>query len=697
VDNKNFLFELGTEEIPAAYINNAVQKLEEGITQALKDNKLTYKELKVYSTPRRMALLINSLQSKQADEIIEKVGPAKKIAVDENGELTKPGMGFVKGAKASVEDVFFKETAKGEYIAVKTEIKGQTIEELLPEIIKAAITKINYPKSMRWGSEKTYFARPIRWILCLINNKVLDLEFAGVKTDRKSFGNRFYKQKEAVEINSPDEYLQKLRDHFVIADRDERKMMIRKQMEDLYQNNEESILEDERLLEQVTDLVEYPNAVIASFDKKYLSLPEKIISSTLSQNQKYFAVHDKNDKLSNNFVFISNGDPDHADIIRHGNEKVVQARLEDASFYYEEDTKNSLETYVDKLGEVLFQAQLGTVLEKTERIQEISKYICGELGIGEAEQTKVLRAAYLCKADLVCLMLGEKEFTRLQGYIGMHYALHSGEDKDVALAIYEHYSPRGQNDALPSNIISAIVAIADKIDTVCGIIGVDMIPTGSQDPFALRRSANGVVQIIEDHMMDIDLLALVDFVFGLLSAKLKEQNHNLQIVKDFMQQRMHWLMEQKGFAYDLIDSLSHIEWSNILDIKTRLADLKEFREKGDFIKLVLGFKRVSNIIEKDKTEKKVDKKYMEEQAEIDLYENHIVLKEKLSNYLQAKDYRGALAELLPFSQYIDKFFDDVLVNCEDEAVKTNRYALLKAIRLSFLDIADISKIVIENN
>ena len=208
MDNKNFLFELGTEEIPAAYINNAVQKLEEGITQALKDNKLTYKELKVYSTPRRMALLINSLQSKQADEIIEKVGPAKKIAVDENGELTKPGMGFVKGAKASVEDVFFKETAKGEYIAVKTEIKGQTIEELLPEIIKAAITKINYPKSMRWGSEKTYFARPIRWILCLINNKVLDLEFAGVKTDRKSFGNRFYKQKEAVEINSPDEYLQ---------------------------------------------------------------------------------------------------------------------------------------------------------------------------------------------------------------------------------------------------------------------------------------------------------------------------------------------------------------------------------------------------------------------------------------------------------------------------------------------------------
>ncbi|MDX9869120.1 MAG: glycine--tRNA ligase subunit beta, partial [Candidatus Cloacimonadales bacterium] len=260
-----------------------------------------------------------------------------------------------------------------------------------------------------------------------------------------------------------------------------------------------------------------------------------------------------------------------------------------------------------------------------------------------------------------------------------------------------HYSPRGQNDALPTSQIGAIVAIADKIDTVCGIIGADMIPTGSQDPFALRRSANGVVQIIQDRQMDINVIELVDFVFALLTDKLKERDHNINIVKDFVQQRMHWLMEQNGFAYDLIDSLSHIEWTNILDIMRRLEDLQEFRQKDDFIKLVLGFKRVSNIIEKDKAENKIDEALLQAGAEKELYQYFIALKNKLHAYLKKKEYRNALAELLPFSQYIDKFFDDVLVNCEDEQVKVNRYALLKAIRMSFLEIADISKIVIEND
>jgi len=697
VNNKDFLFELGTEEIPAGYIGNAVQKLEEVITQALSEYKLSYEKIDKYSTPRRMAIMIKALQTRQTDEIIEKVGPAKKIAVDAEGNLTKPGMGFVQGAKASQDDVFFKETPKGEYIAVRMEIKGKSAEELLPEIIKTAISKTNYPKSMKWGAGKTYFARPIRWMLCLLDNKILDIEYAGVKASNQSYGNRFYQQKEALLIDDLKRYLEILRENFVIAERDERKQMISEQMVALYQNNDHQIMEDLRLLEQVTDLVEYPTAVIASFNEKYLSLPEKIITSTLSQNQKYFAVLDKDNKLSNNFVFISNGDPQHSDIIRKGNEKVVQARLEDASFYYAEDVKKSLDTYVEKLKDVVFQAQLGTVFEKTERIGAICQYICEKLALESTEKRRVMRAAYLCKADLVSLMLGEKEFTKLQGYIGMHYALHSGEDEAVALAIYEHYSPRGQNDALPTSQIGAIVAIADKIDTVCGIIGADMIPTGSQDPFALRRSANGVVQIIQDRQMDINVIELVDFVFALLTDKLKERDHNINIVKDFVQQRMHWLMEQNGFAYDLIDSLSHIEWTNILDIMRRLEDLQEFRQKDDFIKLVLGFKRVSNIIEKDKAENKIDEALLQAGAEKELYQYFIALKNKLHAYLKKKEYRNALAELLPFSQYIDKFFDDVLVNCEDEQVKVNRYALLKAIRMSFLEIADISKIVIEND
>jgi len=695
VNKKHFLFELGTEEIPAGYIANAIQKLEELITQSLSEYKLTYQQIITYTTPRRMALLIKYLQTQQADEIIEKTGPAKKIAMDENGQLTKPGMGFVQGAKARPEDVFIKETPKGEYIAVKVEIKGKDVQELLPDILKNAIDKIYFPKSMRWGSLCTAFARPIRWIITLLDQEIIPFEYAGIQAGNISQGNRFHQLESNTLIQSPDEYLNELRKVFVIADRDERKTMIREQMMALYKDSRYQIQEDQRLLEQVTDLVEYPTAVIASFEAKYLRLPEKIITSTLTQNQKYFAVLDEENKLTNYFVFISNGNPEHSDIIRIGNEKVVRARLEDAEFYYDEDLKKRLESYVQKLDSVVFQTKLGTLLEKTEHIKVISNYLCDQLNVDELTRTRVVRSAHLCKADLVTLMLGEKEFTKLQGYIGMNYARHSQEEEEVALAIYEHYMPRGQNDQLPSNLIGALVAMADKIDTVCGIIGVDLIPTGSNDPFALRRAANGVVQIAEAYQMDININELIRFAYGRLKDKLSSADHNLEIVLDFVKQRVRWLMEQNGFAYDLIDSLSHIEWNSLLDIKTRLTDLKEVKQKEDFIKLVLGFKRVSNIIEKSKTEKSVDVSLLQEDAEKELHQNYLVLEKSLGNMLEKKEYRNALNELLPFNRYIDSFFDKVLVNCEDAQVKENRYALLKAIRMLFLQIADISKIVIE--
>ncbi|MBP7563572.1 MAG: glycine--tRNA ligase subunit beta, partial [Candidatus Cloacimonetes bacterium] len=424
-------------------------------------------------------------------------------------------------------------------------------------------------------------------------------------------------------------------------------------------------------------------------------LPEKIITSTLTQNQKYFAVLDENNQLTNYFVFISNGNPEHSDIIRTGNEKVVRARLEDAEFYYDEDLKKRLEYYVQKLDSVVFQAKLGTLLEKTERIKAISNYLCDQLNVDELSRKQIVRAAHLCKADLVTLMLGEKEFTKLQGYIGMNYALHSQEEEVVAQAIYEHYMPRGQNDQLPANSISAIVAIADKIDTVCGIIGVDLIPTGSNDPFALRRAANGIVQIAEKYQMDFNINELIDFAYTQLKEKLQAETHNLDVVKDFIKQRVRWLMEQNGFEYDLIDSLNHVEWNSLLDIKTRLSDLKAVKQKDDFIKLVLGFKRVSNIIEKSKTNSLFNETLLQEDAEKALYENFVILQKSLTEKLQSKAYHLALNEILPFNSHIDHFFDCVLVNCEDIQIKENRYALLRMIRMLFLQIADISKIVTE--
>ncbi len=695
MNKKHFLFELGTEEIPAGYIGNAIQKFEELITQSLSENKLSYEQILTYTTPRRMAILVKDLQIQQADEIIEKTGPAKKIAMDDNGQLTKPGLGFVQGAKARPEDVFIKETPKGEYIAVKVEIKGKSVQDLLPEMLKNAIDKIYFPKSMRWGSLNIPFARPIRWIIALLDQEIIPFEYAGIKASNISQGNRFYQLESNTLISNPDQYLTQLRKVFVIADREERKGLISEQMTSLYKDSRFKIQEDQRLLDQVTDLVEYPTAVIASFEAKYLRLPEKIITSTLTQNQKYFAVLDENNQLTNYFVFISNGNPEHSDIIRTGNEKVVRARLEDAEFYYDEDLKKRLEYYVQKLDSVVFQAKLGTLLEKTERIKAISNYLCDQLNVDELSRKQIVRAAHLCKADLVTLMLGEKEFTKLQGYIGMNYALHSQEEEVVAQAIYEHYMPRGQNDQLPANSISAIVAIADKIDTVCGIIGVDLIPTGSNDPFALRRAANGIVQIAEKYQMDFNINELIDFAYTQLKEKLQSETHNLDVVKDFIKQRVRWLMEQNGFEYDLIDSLNHVEWNSLLDIKTRLSDLKAVKQKDDFIKLVLGFKRVSNIIEKSKTNSLFNETLLQEDAEKALYENFVILQKSLTEKLQSKAYHLALNEILPFNSHIDHFFDCVLVNCEDIQIKENRYALLRMIRMLFLQIADISKIVTE--
>jgi glycyl-tRNA synthetase beta chain len=696
VEAKNFLFEIGTEEIPAAYITPAIQKIEEIFKNALNEFKLEYKEIRTYSSPRRLSIYVNQLQAAQKDEIIEKVGPAKKIAFDESGKLTKPGMGFLQGAGASESAVFIKETPKGEYIAVKVEIKGKNTCELLPVIMKNCLEKTAFPKSMRWGSMDFAFARPIRWIISLWNEEIIDFEFCGIKSGNISQGNRFSKIINEIKINSADSYLEDLKTVHVIADREVRKRMIQDQMGEIMSASNFVIQEDLRLLDQVADLVEYPNAVVASYDAKYLRLPEKIITSTLTQNQKYFSVLDNNKNLSNYFVFISNGNPEYSEIIRIGNEKVVKARLEDAEFYYNEDSKKRLDSYVSKLAEVVFQTKLGTLLEKTNRIKEIANYLCEKLDLDVENKQKIIRAAHLSKADLVTLMLGEKEFTKLQGYIGMKYALLNGEDQDVANAIYEHYMPRGQNDNLPSTLCSAVVAIADKIDTLCGIIGVDLIPTGSNDPFALRRAANGVVQIIEEYKLNLNINELIDFCFELLKSKLSEPGHNLETVYDFMKQRVRWLMETNGFEYDVIDSMGHFRWDNLLEIKARLTDISSFKSNEEFIKLVLGFKRVSNIIEKQKNIGSVSEDLLREEAEKNLFEQYCLLKNRIDGLLREMNYTKALEQLLPFNKHIDNFFDKVLVNCEDTEIRDNRYALLSGIRSLFLNISDLSKIVIES-
>lgn len=693
MQRKDLLFEIGTEEIPAGYIAGAINKLVSYFESGLKEAKLEFNKITPYSTPRRLNIKITSLQTQQQDEIIERVGPAKTASYDEKGNLTKAALGFLKGAGAAEKDIFIKATPKGEKIAIKNEFKGKETTEILTRIIKDVIPKIPFPKSMKWGSGKLSFARPIRWLLVLYGENVIDLEINGIKSGNISYGNRFLKLENPVEIKNINEYKEKLKSAFVIPDREKRKKIICKQMDDLFMNLNEKVIENNKLLEIVTDLVEFPTAVIAEFDRKYLELPELVITSTLSEHQKYFAVTGNSEKLINKFVFVSNGNPENSDLIKLGNEKVIKARLEDAAFYYKEDTKQSLDSYVPKLKDVTFQEKLGSLFEKTERIINLTEYLCDELKIDKTIKKNSLRSAHLCKADLVTMMLGEKEFTKLQGYIGNKYALKSGLNPQISKAIEEHYM--NGNDENEMSVEGSLVAIADKMDTVCGIIGVDMIPTGSKDPFALRRAGNGIVQIIADKKFEINLHDLIDKAFNNLQTKLNEPDHNKDVVYDFFKQRVNWLLKQETIDYDIIESVMHIDHSNIPDLIHRAKALQNFKLKEDFIKLVLGFKRVSNIIAEAKEFDEINIKLFIEDTEKLLYEKCAILEKEINDLLPQKKYETILEKLVSYGVVIDKFFDDVLVNVEDNSLRRNRYNLLKKIRELFLKIADISRIVVE--
>jgi len=684
----DILFELGTEEIPSGYITPAKETFYNKILSLLKDYKLSFGSIKMYSTPRRLAFYISALQERQNDEIIERVGPSVKVAYDDKNNLTKAALGFLKSAGATEEDIYLKKTPKGEKIAVKKELKGKKALDILNEKLPEIIYKINFPKTMKWGAGGKSFARPIRWILALQNDKVWDFNLGKIKSSDITYGNRFLGLNKKITVKKIDEYEKVLEENFVIPDSDKRKNEIKSKIINLLRNTNLLMIENNQLINEVNNLIEFPTPVIAEFDRKYLKLPEKIIISTLSKNQKYFALQEKDGSLSEKFVFISNGNPDFSDIIKVGNQKVVKARLEDAEFYFNEDTKHSLEYYVPKLQDVLFHKEIGNLFEKTQRIVYLSKYISEKLQLETEKQKMITRAAYLCKADLVTHMLGEKEFTKLQGYIGSKYALISGEKPEVAKAILEHYMPKSKDGELPDSIVGAVVAIADKIDTVCSIFSVNQIPTGSNDPFALRRAAIGVVKIIDKFDMEFDIFELIDKSYSLLG---KSDNKN--DVYEFFKARIIWYLGFIGITYDIINSISHIRFSNIPDTKRKALAIKKYKTNKDFEKLVIAFKRVSNIIQDYKKQNPVvDETIFEKPQEKELYLQTIKLEETIYPLLQKKQYLQIMEELVRFSGVIDLFFDKVLVNTDDVKLKENRYALLSKIRKIFLNFADLNKL-----
>lgn len=690
---KDFLFELGVEEIPAGYIANIEKSIINRFENELKQAKLNYTQLASYTTPKRFAILVTDLEVEQQDEVVEKMGPATRIALAEDGSLTKAGQGFLRGAGCTEAESYIKETPKGSYIACKKEIKGKHVSQIITGFLPDLLTSLPCPKSMKWGESRISFARPIRNIVLMLDNEVIPFKYNNIASNRIVVGNRYLDLDICKEVLSPQEYLASLESISVIADRSLRVDKIKEQLKLLYQNSDKKIIEDNRLLELVVDLVEYPTAVVGYFEEKYLSLPDKIITSTISQNQKYFSVVNGDGSLSNEFVFISNGNPHFSDIIRKGNEKVIKARLEDAEFFFKEDTKHNLDTYVEKLKDVTFQADLGSTYEKVSRCLKIAEYIIDKLKLDNRDE--ILRTVLLAKADLVTLMLGEKEFTKLQGYIGMKYALLSGETESVSLGIYEHYMPRGQNDGLPTSVTGAVAAIADKLDTVCGIIGVDLIPTGSNDPFALRRAANGIVKILDDRDWKLDIFVLIDLALAQLKDKLKEENHNQDILYNFFQQRIKWLLEEEKIAYDVIDSVIDYDFTDIAEIKKRALAIQKFKGSADFEGLVLGYKRVSNILTKEDNFVGVETSLFEDNNEKSLYEYFHLHEREISDNLEKQNYAEAMQVLVSARALIDNFFDQVMVNVEDDKIKANRLNLLSYIKSSFIKIADLEKIVVE--
>lgn len=696
MNKSRLLIEIGCEELPEKQLDIAISSVQSQFKDFLSTTKLNCETFKVSGTPRRVYLDAQGLDCRQSDEEILKAGPAVSIAYTQDGQLSPAGMGFLKKSGANPEDVFIQETEKGSFIAVRFTKQGRESSELLRNWIPELITQIPFGKKMIWSTRDLSFSRPLRWILTLWQDKPLELEFYGVKCGNNTYGNRYLGLDDCISIESAESYLPALKERKVMADAEERKQSIISQLNGIFSGTSYSVIEDLRLVDTVSSLVEFPTAVIAEFEARYLSLPEKIIISTISQNQKYFSVKDAEGKLTNKFVFIANSDPACAELIRKGNEKVVNARLADALWYFNEDTKHPLEDWAQKLGDVVFQAKLGTMADKTERIIKLTELIADELKLSDEETAKAKRCAQLCKADLVTNMLGEKEFTKLQGYIGMQYANASGEDPEVAKGIYEHYMPRGSADELPETLTGSLAAIADKLDTVAGIIGIGLLPTGSGDPFALRRAANGIVQIISSRKWDIDLFALADRALELVSRQTETEGKVRENLYGFLDQRVVGLLKNNGIAYDVIDSVMHIDKSHINDLENRAEALNKLKSQPEFIHLVIGFKRVANIIAETTEFADFTIDLLTEDAEKELFFGLQTLHNEIDNALQDKDYSLALQYLIAYGKAIDDFFDAVLVNCEDTALRNNRHALLLKIKQEFLRVADLSLIVLES-
>ncbi|SHE62195.1 glycyl-tRNA synthetase beta chain [Desulfofundulus australicus DSM 11792] len=688
----DFLLEIGVEEIPARFLNPALEQLKELAQNLLRENRLSFKEIKTFGTPRRLVLYVYDLAGVQESLVQEVKGPAVKVAFNQAGEPTRAALGFAKSQGVDVSQLVVKNLGPVEYVFAVKRQEGRPAGEVLADICPAIISGLHFPKPMRWGTLEVRFARPIRWLVALYGDQVIDFSYAGLRSGRVTYGHRFLSEG-PLEIPHAGKYFEVMERGKVVVDPGQRREMIWNQVKELAAGAGGQVLPDEELLAEVTNLVEYPVALCGSFDESFLQLPAEVLVTPMREHQRYFPVRDARGKLLPRFIAVSNGNRDHLDTIRAGNEKVLRARLTDAAFFWKEDQAVPLARRVEALKKVVWQESLGSVYDKVERLINLSRYLARVFAVGEKELEQVLRAAYLAKADLVTNMV--YEFPELQGVMGREYALVSGEDPAVAQAIYEHYLPRFSGDELPVTTPGRVLSLADKMDTLVGCFAIGIEPTGSQDPYGLRRQALGICHICLAGEL---VLPLQDFIGqayeqyrGRVELKL-EKEQVISHLLDFFAQRLRGILTERGLSYDTVEAVLAAGFDDPTGVWQRARAVEVFKTEPHFEAVLTAFTRAHNLSRKhDSTA--VDPALLAHPAEAALYKKLNEVREKVAGQLMARDYRAALAAMASLRPVVDEFFDAVMVMVDDEKIRNNRLGLLKGVANLALDVADLSKLV----
>ncbi len=681
--------EIGSEEIPAGFIQPALDYLERGLKAYFEKNRIPAGEGRVLGTPRRLAVAFADVPRSQPDAVETHLGPNVRVAFDAEGKPTQAAIGFARGKGVAVEALTRATTPKGEVVAARVELKGRPTTEILSEMLPGFIADIPFPKKMRWSDKKLAFARPLHWIVAVFGGERLAFEVDGVISGTASLGHRFLAP-EPFEVDGLQGYLAGCEAHRVLVDPVARRKSIVSQVEALQAAAGGAPVLDEDLLDEVNYLVECPVALMGNFDARFLELPKELLVITMKQHQRYFPVWGKDRKLLPHFITISNMEARGGEI-QAGNERVLRARLEDARFFFKEDRKKKLEDYVEKLRDVVWQKDLGTTFEKMERFTliagEIAKRAC------PGESARAVRAAGLCKADLVTQMVFE--FPELQGIVGSYYALGSGEEPAVALAIKEHYKPAFAGDAPPASDAGAAVAIADKLDTILGCIGVGLLPSGSEDPYGLRRHALGILLILLDRGWRVPLGELIDFGIGNLAGKTKLKPEEIRKnAMDLFIQRFKTHLAGEGYPYDAVDAVIATGIDHPGDGVKKVEALSELKKQPYFEALAVAFRRVVSILNEE-AKGEVDPGLLNEEAEKVLYQEYLRLRPLVEGHTEKREFALALERIVEIKKAVDGFFDQVMVMVDDSAIRKNRLHLLYGISRLFAPIADFSRIVVE--